>query len=89
MEIKYTNNREDYIKAYEKNRKYALRKDVFTLTSTMLILMGVTFYFINERSSFYNIEIILYVALISIIATMTIITTIRLNIMSKKHTKVN
>lgn len=85
VEIKYTNNREDYIKGYEKSRKYALRKDVFTLTLTMLILMGITFYFINEMSSFYNIEITLYVGVISILATMTIITTIILSIMSKKN----
>ncbi|MDB8793741.1 hypothetical protein PN290_06115 [Romboutsia sp. 1001216sp1] len=85
MEIKYTNNREDYIKGYEKSRKYALRKDVFTLASTMLILMGITFYFINEMSSFYNIEITLYVAVISILSATTIITTILLNIMSKKN----
>ena len=25
MEIKYTNNREDYIKGYEKRRKFTLR----------------------------------------------------------------
>lgn len=85
VEIKYTNNREDYIKGYEKSRKYALRKDVFTLASTMLILMGITFYFINEMSSFYNMEITLYVAVISILAATTIITTIFLNIMSKKN----
>lgn len=87
MEIKYTNNREDYINGYEKRRKFTLRKDVFLLTLNMLALMGITFYFINEMSSFYNIEISLYITVILIIATLIIITTILMNIMSKKIIK--
>lgn len=84
MEIKYTNNREDYIKGYEKRRKFTLRKDVFLLTLNMLALMGITFYFINEMSSFYNIEISLYLTVILIIATLIIIKTILMNRISKK-----
>lgn len=85
MEIKYTNTREDYIKGYEKSRKYALRKDVFSLVSTMIIIMGMFFYFLNEMSSFYIIDISLYVFVIAILSIITIITIIYLSIISKKN----
>ena len=85
MEIKYVNKREDYIKGYEKGRRLALKFEIFKLTLIMLVVTGIFFYFINELSDFYNVKNSTYLNLILISATTVIITSILINIISKRN----
>lgn len=85
MIIKYINNREDYIKAYEKSRKFSLKTSSIQLILCMMVITGLCWYFTYEMSSFYNIELNVYLMPVLILGTIASITIILLNKISKKN----
>lgn len=85
MIIKYINNREDYIKAYEKSRKLSLKASSIQLILCMIAITGLCWYFIYEMSSFYNIELNVYLMPLLILGVIATVTIILLNKMSKKN----
>lgn len=84
MKVKYTNSREDYIKAYERFRKLSLRFTSIRLVASMTGLIIVGLYYMYEMSFFYNIGIGVYLFIVVMLYSMCIFFIIIESKISKK-----
>ena len=85
MKVKYTNSREDYIKAYERFRKLSLRFTSIRLVASMTGLIIVGLYYMYEMSFFYNIGIGVYLFIVVMLYSMCIFFIIIESKISKKN----